>query len=149
MILSGWFILLTSLLGFWRVKRWERSMLSSPGTSAAADGHNARSPFDRVFDVPGLSALRGRSLLAQGLAGPSEPTPGPQHGWVPRGLELAALDAALEQMDEERSPEQRAVRPGRTQFVIDERDPERAQQVTRALVAEQRLNMDLRAAGLL
>jgi hypothetical protein len=134
-------------------------MLASPSDAAStSNAANARSRFDRLFDVPGLSALRGRSLLAQGLYGPvpteptatSAPPASNQRTWVPRGLELAALDAALEQIaDDERTPEQRAVQPGRTQFVIDERDPARAQRLTRALVAEQRLNMDLRAAGLL
>jgi hypothetical protein len=136
------------------VKRWERSMLAAPA-DAPAPG-SARSHLDRLFDIPGLSALRGRSLLAQGLYGPvptqdtQPPPPAPGRGWLPRGLELAALDAALEQLaDDARSPAQRAVTPGRTQFVIDERDPDRAQRLTQALVAEQRLNMDLRAAGLL
>ena len=32
---SGWFILLTSLLGFWRVKRWERGILSSQDEAPA------------------------------------------------------------------------------------------------------------------
>jgi hypothetical protein len=135
------------------VKRWERSMLAAPA-DAPAPG-SARSHLDRLFDIPGLSALCGRSLLAQGLYGPvptqdSAPAPPPPgRGWLPRGLELAALDAALEQLaDDARSPAQRAVTPGRTQFVIDERDPDRAQRRTQALVAEQRLNMDLRAAGL-
>jgi hypothetical protein len=117
-------------------------MLAAPA-DAPAPG-SARSHLDRLFDIPGLSALRGRSLLAQGLYGPvptqdTQPPPAPGRGWLPRGLELAALDA----------PAQRAVTPGRTQFVIDERDPDRAQRLTQALVAEQRLNMDLRAAGLL
>jgi hypothetical protein len=143
----GWFILLTSVLGFWRVKRWERSMLASP-PGVSATGPSARSRFDRIFDVPGLSALRQRSGHSQ--AGPG-PQPSQQQNWLPTGLQLAALDSALEQLAQEEEGEHspRRVMPGRTQFVIDDQDPERAQEQTRALVAEQRLNMDLRAAGLL
>ncbi|KAF8630334.1 hypothetical protein AX15_002984 [Amanita polypyramis BW_CC] len=41
----GWFILLTSILGFWRVKRWERGILASqhesPGTAIDAQRDSA------------------------------------------------------------------------------------------------------------
>jgi hypothetical protein len=132
-------------------------MLASPPDASVPGAQAPRSSrFDRMFEVPGLSALRSRSLFAPNLAGgapPSvPPTAGPNIGpstrsWVPRGLELAALDVALERLADDDA--NRGVRPGATQFVIDDADPERAQSQTRALVAEQRLNMDLRAAGLL
>ena len=56
---SGWFILLTSLLGFWRVKRWERSILESqnPAPSQPQPSHSgtpdssSEGSTDRTFDV--------------------------------------------------------------------------------------------------
>jgi hypothetical protein len=134
----GWFILLTSLLGFWRVKRWEGSMLASPPTGGAVVPP-ARSRMESFLDFPGLSAVRGRSILSQGLD-PHTPS---------RDMIFDMGDLASPTTPHTGDREERRIRPGHTQFVIDEQDPERAQRVTQALVAEQRLNMDLRAAGLL
>jgi hypothetical protein len=36
MMTLGWFVLLTSLLGFWRIKRWERGILASRSNASAA-----------------------------------------------------------------------------------------------------------------
>jgi hypothetical protein len=139
----GWFILLTSVLGFWRVKRWERSMLAAPPVASGPPSAPApaRSRFDSLLAFPGLSAMRGRSILAQGLV-PRTPQ---DHYAFDIGMEYASPVTAR---TDEGEGERRA-QPGHTQFVIDEEDPERAERVAQALVAEQRLNMDLRAAGLL
>lgn len=57
---AGWFILLTSLLSFWRVKRWERSILKSsvpePSTPGEEDQAAALSRLDRVFNMSAISA---------------------------------------------------------------------------------------------
>lgn len=61
---KGWFILLTSLLGFWRVKRWERGILASqrePNTSAhTSEAHNL-TLFPRLEQVFGLRGVPGAS----------------------------------------------------------------------------------------
>jgi Protein of unknown function (DUF2370) len=52
----GWFVLLTSLLGFWRVKRWERGIRQANETPipAATQGDNAvfMSRVLTVFGIP-------------------------------------------------------------------------------------------------
>ncbi|PFH52839.1 hypothetical protein AMATHDRAFT_1881 [Amanita thiersii Skay4041] len=56
----GWFILLTSILGFWRVKRWERGILASQretSTSNAGGQVNLAvvSQLERAFGLRGIS----------------------------------------------------------------------------------------------
>lgn len=72
----GWFVLLTSVLGFYRVKRWERSILASqqrspPGTAApttAAPSAPSSSAED-AFAIRGMSRIE---LLRSGFGfGPS------------------------------------------------------------------------------
>lgn len=61
---KGWFILLTSLLGFWRVKRWERGILASqrePSTSAHASEARSLTLFPRLEQVFGLRGVPGAS----------------------------------------------------------------------------------------
>jgi len=58
----GWFILLTSLLGFWRVKRWERGILSSQRENTQDE--TARN----AHIISQLNFLGGRvDILRQGL----------------------------------------------------------------------------------
>ncbi|KAG6880374.1 hypothetical protein C0992_007785 [Termitomyces sp. T32_za158] len=57
---SCWFILLTSLLGFWRVKRWEKSILASQRDSAPVVETTSSSLFSRVENS---FSLRGSSRL--------------------------------------------------------------------------------------
>lgn len=53
----GWFVLLTSMLGFWRVKRWERGIrqASEPAPTPTAEDierdENVRSSLYRVFGI--------------------------------------------------------------------------------------------------
>lgn len=141
----GWFVLLTSLLGYWRVKRWERSILSSTPDSSAAPASAPPStsrftPLSSVFSMPGLATTRGGSIFRHGL--------GLDRSQPQEEVYFHVLDAEGGPPRESADDEART-RPGHTQFVIDEQDPERADRATRALVAEQRLNLDLRAAGLL
>ena len=133
-VFSGWFILLTSLLGFWRVKRWERGILSSQEETpapATAEGQ-ARSAaiihsIERVFGLPGLS---DGSLLRQGL------------GFTPSAA--AIRDAEIEHDIEE------GVEPRNAYIIpIDEADPAQNERIARAYADEARLHQDLRSAGLL
>jgi len=62
----GWFILLTSLLGFWRVKRWERGVLVAQRDSSVP---TERSPgfvsqVESSFNLRGISRI---DFLRQGF----------------------------------------------------------------------------------
>jgi hypothetical protein len=65
-LFKGWFILLTSLLGFWRVKRWERGVLVAQRDSSAP---TERSPglvaqLESPFSLRGISRIE---FLRQGF----------------------------------------------------------------------------------
>jgi len=56
----GWFILLTSILSFWRVKRWERSILNSSARDSGASQAPVQEAallarFEQTFGLRGLS----------------------------------------------------------------------------------------------
>ncbi|KAF7352676.1 hypothetical protein MVEN_01233400 [Mycena venus] len=121
----GWFILLTSVLGFWRVKRWERGVLASqrenPGAPPAqqASGTSFMAPFERSFGLRGMT--RG-DLFRQGF------------GFGPHHDEQERAEASAEE----------------TEFMIPaDTDPERARQMAEAIQNERRLHAELRAAGLI
>jgi hypothetical protein len=63
---SGWFILLTSLLGFWRVKRWERGVLVAQRDSGAPTQRSSGfvSQLQSSFSLRGISRIE---LLRQGF----------------------------------------------------------------------------------
>lgn len=117
------------MLGFWRVKRWERGILSSQEDTAApaTPEEHARSAaiihsIERVF---GLQGLADGSLLRQGL------------GFSSGHNEMEAAeeeDATL-----------------RNSYIIplDPEDPEQNERLARAYADEARLHQDLRSAGLL
>ncbi|KAH9846987.1 hypothetical protein C2E23DRAFT_788405 [Lenzites betulinus] len=133
----GWFILLTSVLGFWRVKRWERGILASQQEevpAAATPEAQARSAaivhsIERAF---GLHGLADGSLLRAGFGFARE----------------AGADAGEGGGDVDDD-----VDDGRTRnaYVIplDPADPERNERLARAYADEARLHQDLRSAGLL
>ncbi|KAI0750827.1 hypothetical protein C8Q80DRAFT_1335496 [Daedaleopsis nitida] len=125
----GWFILLTSLLGFWRVKRWERGILSSQDEAPAPANGETRSAaivhsIERAF---GLQGLADGSLIRQGLGFPG------------------AMHRELEEVEEE------VPQPQRTAYVLplDPEDHERNERLARAYADEARLHQDLRSAGLI
>ncbi|KAI0650689.1 hypothetical protein C8Q79DRAFT_998480 [Trametes meyenii] len=133
----GWFILLTSVLGFWRVKRWERGILSTQEETAApaTPEEHARSAaiihsIERAF---GLHGLADGSLLRGGLG-----FPGAEHR------------AAHEEEEAEVEADDGAA-AARNAYVlpIDPSDPERNERLARAYADEARLHQDLRSAGLL
>lgn len=132
----GWFVLLTSLLGFWRVKRWERGILAStpssipiPATSPSTP--SGRSAFSSRIDM--LRAGLGFSARRSNVAGNY---PGAMH-------RIGNSDPEEEEEESGREPAHGYVIP------IDPNDPEGADRLTRAYVEEARLQRALRAAGLL
>lgn len=60
----GWFILLTSILGFWRVKRWERGILASQHGNNPDE--NTRSTHI-ISQLNSAFSLRAPGILRQGL----------------------------------------------------------------------------------
>ncbi|KAJ7507946.1 hypothetical protein B0H11DRAFT_1969429 [Mycena galericulata] len=124
----GWFILLTSVLGFWRVKRWERGVLASqrenPGAAPQAPAQS-NGPFMTQFERSfGLRGMSRSSLLRQGF------------GFGPREEEVESDETSADATE--------------TAFIIPaDADPERARQLQEVIQNERRLHAELRAAGLL
>lgn len=67
----GWFILLTSILGFWRVKRWERGILASqrgaPGS--IIDAQRDAAVVSQLHPAFSLGGAAWPGLFRQGLRG--------------------------------------------------------------------------------
>ncbi|KAJ7498787.1 hypothetical protein FB451DRAFT_1334411 [Mycena latifolia] len=123
----GWFILLTSVLGFWRVKRWERGVLASQRENPGAPPPvQSNSPFMTQFERGfGLRGMSRSDLFRQGFGF------GPRHDEHDERAEDPA-DAT------------------ETDFMIPaDADPERVRQLQEAIQNERRLHEELRAAGLL
>jgi len=119
----GWFILLTSLLGFWRVKRWERNIVNSQQPGASDSPRTARSTFERAFGLHGITTT----------------------GFFRQGFGLSARQEDVEAQAEVNSNED--VDEHTVMLNISPDDPNRARLVADAL--ERRLQSDLRDAGLL
>lgn len=126
---TGWFVLLTSLVAFWRVKRWERGIVSSQAGATTSDVPTSSgapppgSQFERLFRVP------PGELFRQGF-----------------GLRR--------ETDTSSRAEEGALSPttaGENEFMIhvSPDSPQRARLIREALANERRLHADLRAAGLL
>ena len=123
--MTGWFVLLTSLLGFWRVKRWERGIIASR-ESAAASAPPRTNPglLGSSFGFPGLS----RADIYQGFGfGSRRPIDEPNSPIGEAG--------SAHQPSEETQPMLR----------LNSADSQRHH----AIVREERLQRDLQEAGLL
>ena len=136
----GWFILLTSLLSFWRVKRWERGILQSTPSSSlpppSTAGAGARAP----------GGLLGRlNILRTGL-GFQQQRGGDAMGDYPGALSHFGVEPPTGG-EEEHVPEERE----RNEYIIpiDPNNPEATDRLARAYAEEARLQRALRAAGLL
>ncbi|KAI0939815.1 hypothetical protein AcV5_001103 [Taiwanofungus camphoratus] len=129
----GWFVLLTSLLGFWRVKRWERGILNAQRDAApAAPGRGALAY--RLERALGLQGLADGSLLRIGFGFPGRHRGdggGGGGGGAPEEEELPV------------SPRGEYILP------LDPNDPERNARIARAYAVQARLHEDLRSAGLI
>ncbi|KAI3612312.1 metal homeostatis protein bsd2 [Moniliophthora roreri] len=128
----GWFILLTSILGFWRVKRWERNILASQNNNSNNQSSGtAFSQFERTFGLGGIS--RG-DFFRQGFG----------FGTSRRSLDSDDVEARAGQRNGEVDP-----REIELMLNISPGDPNRERIIQEALANERRLQEDLRAAGLL
>jgi hypothetical protein len=133
---SGWFILLTSLLGFWRVKRWERGIVASQRENVPPPVSTSEQPVNSAFlsHFEAIFGLRGTSrseLFRQGL-----------------GLGTARTDVTEREReyDEGGDPEL-----GERELMIplDSSDPQHSAMLEEALRNDRRLQQDLRRAGLI
>ncbi|CAL1700548.1 unnamed protein product [Somion occarium] len=148
----GWFLLLTSILGFWRVKRWERSILStqqsdssSSSSPSSSDAIHVNPLAMRLEQTFGLRGLASGAMLRQGLGiGGGYPGASATAGNNSQTLFDASFETGEEADDH--PPELRG------EYVIpieNTDDPEAAERLVRAYQDEARLTNDLRAAGLL
>ncbi|KIY49330.1 hypothetical protein FISHEDRAFT_72665 [Fistulina hepatica ATCC 64428] len=128
----GWFILLTSVLGFWRVKRYERGIISSqasPDTSA---------PPSTTRDNAILNQL-GQAFVSRGLSRPgftsffSRQNGEDEVVWDMRRVEEGNVQDMAEA----------------EQLIAQEQDPERAMRLAEVIANERRLQEQLRQAGLI
>lgn len=155
-IFPGWFVLLTSLLSFWRVKRWERGILASSPSSSSSSTLPA--PAAASSGPSATPTLFGRfSLLRSGLGFPVSDFPGAdaastrQSESDGRRTSRSLFHDDIFNVAEREDGELEEVHSARGTYVIpiDESDPERTHRLARAYADEARLQRDLRAAGLL
>lgn len=128
----GWFLLLTSSLGFWRVKRWERSILASHTSSSSRSHARTQSEIADEEESRLQSSFFERIGLFRNVnrRQPSELDGG------------AGASVLLSTEDGTGSGHHQSGTPWYS-------DPERARRAREAFGREQRLCEDLRAAGLL
>jgi len=160
----GWFILLNSLLSFWRIKRWEKSILAShqenpdrpppmpvtTPTNGSGRGHARQSSFALHFERTLGLRLPTAQMFRVGL-GLSHWGNGSTDG-EPRGGGPYVFDEAQE--DLEMAVERESMEAGHGEedellLDIPPDHPDRARLIAEAYANERRLQEDLRAAGLL
>jgi hypothetical protein len=106
MTMTGWFLLLTSLIGYFRVKRFELSVRASrgiPSSAAMSAAENdmernvtLRRNFEGVFG--GVSVVFDSDLASAAAA--TNPTPNPASGRAPQdGVIFRAIEEARLQND--------------------------------------------------
>jgi len=119
----GWFLLFTSAFGFWRVKRWERGILSSTTTPAPTSARDEETRRQSLFER--LGVFRPPSSRGASRADAHEAVPTP-----------AVDEVFLRHFEMELQ-------------LHTSSDPDHVERIREALVREQRLYEDLRAAGML
>jgi len=123
----GWFILLTSLLGFWRVKRWERNIVASQQPAPSEATRSARSNIERMLSLRGL----------------------PSADFFRQGFGFSTHQDDVEAQTEAEANTREDVGENDLMLNIRPDVPNRAQAVAEYQVTERRLQNDLRAAGFL
>lgn len=136
---KGWFVLLTSLLGFWRVKRWERGIRASQRDNAPAPTTRANpiiSHFESSFSLRGMSRAE---LFRQGFG----------FGATRNREDDEATREAVRAEEGESNGHEHSLRETDPMIPLDPSNPERSRAIIQAFANEQRLQRDLREAGLL
>jgi hypothetical protein len=149
-IFKGWFILLTSLLNFWRVKRWERNILASQrettvsGRDAAGQSQVLSTQLHRFVSVPMRdmgSLLRNGLGLSRRSRGDSESSEFDvdSAGIGPRAVPMIPLTPTAGEETARRE----------VIIAMYAHDPERQRQIIQAFRDDDQLVSDMRAAGML
>ncbi|KAL1730030.1 hypothetical protein EV714DRAFT_250925 [Schizophyllum commune] len=151
---AGWFILFTSVVGYWRVKRWERAIRAS--TMLAPDANTPRTSniTAQLFGLNPRSSLGRRSTTSRSslsrnslsrTAQPVTPAALARDREIRRNLEavfgIVAEDEAEAERERQRAEAERRVQRDENGNVIV--------LPARETLEEQRLTRDLQAAGLL
>lgn len=131
----GWFVLLTSLLGFWRVKRWERGIRASQRDSPATITPRANPLVSQFESSLGLRGMSRTELFRQGF------------GFGTRNREDDEVTREVIRAEEGESGH--SARETEPMIPLDPSDPERSRLIIQAFANEQRLRRDLREAGLI
>lgn len=147
---KGWFILLTSLLNFWRVKRWERNIIASQrettvaGRDAAGQSHVLSTQLHRFVSVPMRdmgSLLRNGLGLSRRSHGDSESS---EFDVDPTGVGTRAVPMIpLSPTAGEETTRREMV------IAMYAHNPERQRQIIQAFRDDDQLMADMRAAGML
>ncbi|KIL00596.1 hypothetical protein PAXRUDRAFT_29680 [Paxillus rubicundulus Ve08.2h10] len=145
---AGWFLLLTSSLGFWRVKRWERSILSSHVSRSSSNTSNAHRRTQSEISDEEDNENRRQSFFERLGIFRYPPPIRHQPSVLDGGVGVDSDDVSLTPGENEDGPGQ-----GETEELQSTlpwySNPERARRVREAILREQRLCEDLRSAGLL
>ncbi|KAI0284375.1 hypothetical protein BGY98DRAFT_1087618 [Russula aff. rugulosa BPL654] len=146
----GWFILLTSLLTFWRVKRWERNILASQrettvsGRDAAGQSHVLSTHIHRFVNVPMRdmgSLLRNGLGLSRRSRGDSESS---EFDVDPAGVGARAVPMTpLTPTAGEETARREMI------IAMFAHDPAQQRQIIQAFRDDDQLLADMRAAGML
>jgi len=146
---SGWFILLTSLLSFWRVKRWERNILASQRetsvSSRAAAGQSSHAFSMRIHRFMDAPVRDMSSLILTGLGlsrryRGADPEAGEDDD---HDLDRAVPMTPLRPVPPEESSRRELI------IAMYSHDPERQRQIVQAFRDDDQLMADMRAAGML
>ncbi|KAH9179856.1 hypothetical protein EDB89DRAFT_1842083 [Lactarius sanguifluus] len=141
----GWFILITSLLSFWRVKRWERNILAVPARiyRFCARRRRQQQRQQSLHRVVGLPIRDVGSLLRSGLGfsprSPEDPQDSERHGDVAEGGRAVPITPNT------------ADEVARRELIVQmyAHDPDRQRQIIQAFRDDDQLISDMRAAGML
>ena len=74
--LSGWFLLLSSIIGFWRVKRWEHSVrtpAAPPTTEQVEEDQHLRQNLQRIFGISFVQSDQSRAHQEEDPTDPLDP----------------------------------------------------------------------------
>ncbi|EPQ59409.1 hypothetical protein GLOTRDRAFT_125716 [Gloeophyllum trabeum ATCC 11539] len=138
----GWFILLTSVVGFYRVKLWERNILSSQRESSQPPPPSSQPYLTQIERVFGIQAPGSLFRAGLGLGGTRSGAVDPEVAMIEEDEELQeARERARLMASGEREREMMAG--------IDPNDPDAVRRVAEAYAQEARLHQELREAGLL
>ena len=97
LIFEGWFLLLSSVIGFWRVKRWEQTVASPPTVEQLEEDQHLRQNLQRIFGIPFSQPLEGnQSRVHHDEENPATPSALPmqsieRQARLARDLEAAGL----------------------------------------------------------